>query len=115
MATSRPNVVVVVVSLLSALLLVSTMAASAMEETFVQCLLDNSHPSHPISEAIFTPQNPSYSSVLQSSIRNLRFNETFTPKPFLILAALHQSHVQAAIVCAKRDNIQMKIRSGGHD
>ncbi|KAK8495524.1 hypothetical protein V6N12_066084 [Hibiscus sabdariffa] len=113
MATSRPNVVVF--SLLSALLLVSTMAASAMEETFVQCLLDNSHPSHPISEAIFTPQNPSYSSVLQSSIRNLRFNETFTPKPFLILTALHQSHVQAAIVCAKRDNIQMKIRSGGHD
>ncbi|GMI72446.1 hypothetical protein like AT1G30700 [Hibiscus trionum] len=112
MGISRP---IVVVSLFSALLLLSSMAASAMEETFVECLLDNSHPSHPISDAIFTPRNPSYSSVLQSSIRNLRFNETFTLKPFLIVTALHPSHIQAAIVCAKRDDIQMKIRSGGHD
>ncbi|XVF23027.1 hypothetical protein REPUB_Repub13aG0002800 [Reevesia pubescens] len=108
-----------VVSLLSVLFLsISFRATSALDsaqDTFLQCLLDNSHPSHPISSAIFTPQNPSYSSVLQSSIRNLRFNETSTPKPFLILTALHESHIQAAIVCAKKDNIQMKIRSGGHD
>ncbi|GKV03921.1 hypothetical protein SLEP1_g16154 [Rubroshorea leprosula] len=86
-----------------------------VQEAFLQCLLDNSHPSHPISSAIFTPQNSSYSSVLQSYIRNRRFNETTTPKPFLILTALHQSHIQAAVVCAKKHDLQMKIRSGGHD
>ncbi|XWS17970.1 hypothetical protein CRYUN_Cryun32bG0002100 [Craigia yunnanensis] len=84
-----------VVSLLSVLLLsislrpTSASASASAQETFLQCLLDNSHPSHPISAAIFTPQNPPYSSVLQSSIRNLRFNEISTPKPFLILTALH--------------------------
>lgn len=89
--------------------------SAADEEAFLNCLLHNSHPSHPISSSIFTPQNPSYSSVLQSYIRNLRFNETTTPKPFLILTATHESHVQAAVVCAKKHNLQMKIRSGGHD
>ncbi|EOY25661.1 FAD-binding Berberine family protein [Theobroma cacao] len=114
MGSLRPAAVV---SLLSVLLLSISLqgTSDSAQETFLQCLLDNSHPSYPISEAIFTPQNPSYSSVLQSSIRNLRFNETFTPKPFLILTAKHESHIQAAIVCARKDNIQMKIRSGGHD
>ncbi|EOY25665.1 FAD-binding Berberine family protein, putative [Theobroma cacao] len=28
---------------------------------------------------------------------------------------MHESHIQAVTVCAKKDNIQMKIRSGGHD
>ncbi|XP_062095038.1 berberine bridge enzyme-like 8 [Humulus lupulus] len=82
---------------------------------FIPCLLENSHPSHPISPAIFTPKNSTFSSVLQSYIRNLRFNTSSTRKPFLIITALHESHIQAAIVCAHKLNLQMKIRSGGHD
>ncbi|PPR93587.1 hypothetical protein GOBAR_AA27087 [Gossypium barbadense] len=113
MAISWPLVVSVLLSISS--LVTSASNSDSVHEAFVQCLLDNSHPSHPISEAIFTPQSPSYATVLQSYIRNLRFNETYTPKPFLILTALHQSHIQAAIICAKKGNIQMKIRSGGHD
>ncbi|GLT35650.1 hypothetical protein SLA2020_100850 [Shorea laevis] len=107
------------ISWLSILLLSISVAVisqlDTVQEAFLQCLLDNSHPSHPISSAIFTSQNSSYSSVLQSYIRNLRFNETTTPKPFLILTALHQSHIQAAVVCGKKHDLQMKIRSGGHD
>jgi hypothetical protein len=53
--------------------------------------------------------------VLQSYVRNLRFNESTTPKPQLIITAEHVSHIQIAIICAKRSGIQMKIRSGGHD
>ncbi|KAG4143450.1 hypothetical protein ERO13_D06G188600v2 [Gossypium hirsutum] len=113
MAISWPLVVSLLLSISS--LATSASNSDSVHEAFVQCLLDNSHPSHPISEAIFTPQSPSYATVLQSYIRNLRFNETYTPKPFLILTALHQSHIQAAIICAKKGNIQMKIRSGGHD
>ncbi|KAF7152101.1 hypothetical protein RHSIM_Rhsim01G0131400 [Rhododendron simsii] len=84
-------------------------------EDFVNCLEDNSHPSYPTSSIIYTRDNPSYSSVLQTYIRNLRFNETTTPKPLLIITALHASHIQASIVCAKQHHLQMKIRSGGHD
>ncbi|GAY33862.1 hypothetical protein CUMW_008390 [Citrus unshiu] len=87
----------------------------SVHENFIQCLLSHSQPSHPISPAIFTPQNSSFSSVLQAQIRNLRFNSTSTPKPFLIITALHESHIQAAIICARKHGLQMKIRSGGHD
>ncbi|KAK3433772.1 hypothetical protein EUGRSUZ_D01053 [Eucalyptus grandis] len=85
-------------------------------ETLSQCLISHSQASHPITSAIlYTPANSSYSTVLQSYIRNLRFNSSDTPKPTLILTALHESHVQAAIVCARKLSVQMKIRSGGHD
>lgn len=87
----------------------------ANPETFTQCLTSNSDPKHPISSAVFFSGNPSYSSVLEANIRNLRFNTTATPKPFLIIAATHESHVQAAVTCGRRHNLQMKIRSGGHD
>ncbi|XP_061339738.1 berberine bridge enzyme-like 8 [Gastrolobium bilobum] len=90
-------------------------ANSAHHNTFVHCLVNHSEPSQPITGAIFTPNNSSFSSVLQAYIRNLRFNTSTTRKPYLIITALHVSHVQAAIVCAQKHNLQMKIRSGGHD
>ncbi|XP_020230803.1 berberine bridge enzyme-like 8 [Cajanus cajan] len=96
-------------------LLCTSCATNSPDNTFVHCLVNHSEPSHPISAAIFTPKSPSFSSVLQAYIRNLRFNTSTTRKPFLIVTALHVSHVQAAIVCGKEHNLLMKIRSGGHD
>lgn len=87
----------------------------SLHETFLQCLNNHSDPSYPISSQIYTPDNSSYSSVLQSYIRNLRFNTSTTPKPLLILTATHHSHVQAAILCSQKQNLLVKIRSGGHD
>ncbi|KAF7842361.1 berberine bridge enzyme-like 8 [Senna tora] len=80
----------------------------------VDCFL-GLEPSHPIASAIFTPNNASFPSVLQAYIRNLRFNNSYTPKPNLIITASHVSHVRAAVVCAQKHNLHMKIRSGGHD
>ena len=97
------------------LLSLSWQTSDKASDSFIHCRLNHSQPSHPISEAIYTPNNGSYFSVLQSYIRNLRFNTTKTQKPFLILTALHESHIQAAIVCAQKHSLQMKIRSGGHD
>jgi hypothetical protein len=77
--------------------------------------VNNSKPSHPITSSIFTPSNSSFSSVLEAYIRNLRFNTSTTRKPFLIITALNVSHIQASIICAKKYNLTMKIRSGGHD
>ncbi|CAN0902391.1 Berberine bridge enzyme-like 8 [Linum grandiflorum] len=89
--------------------------ASNVETLFLSSLLRSSDPAHPIAGAIYTRDHPSYSSVLNAYIHNLRFSQPSTPKPFLILTALHESHVQAAVIAAAKTGIQMKIRSGGHD
>ncbi|KAL2244596.1 berberine bridge enzyme-like 8 [Sesamum indicum] len=110
--------IIAVFSLFSALLVSVSWATSnyTSHQAFVQCLeTHDSDPSSPISAVLYTRDNSSYSSVLQNYIRNLRFNESTTPKPRLIVTALHVSHIQAAIVCAKAHGLQMKIRSGGHD
>ncbi|CAL5184196.1 unnamed protein product [Lathyrus oleraceus] len=92
-----------------------TSATNSPHNTFIHCLVNHSQPSHPITSSIFTPSNSLFSSVLQAYIRNLRFNTSTTRKPFLIITALHVSHIQSSIICAKKHNLQMKIRSGGHD
>ncbi|KAJ9691291.1 hypothetical protein PVL29_013462 [Vitis rotundifolia] len=104
-------------SLLSIVLLLSLSwaASDSVHGAFLQCLSSHSQPSHPISAVLYTPYNSSYSSVLESYIRNLRFNTSTTPKPRLIITATHESHIQAAIICSKKHGLQMKIRSGGHD
>ncbi|GAB4840735.1 hypothetical protein Ancab_021498 [Ancistrocladus abbreviatus] len=84
-------------------------------EALLECLISHSQPSHPISAAIYTPDNSSYLTVLEAYIRNLRFNTPRTPKPLLIVTALHESHIQASVLCARKKDVVMKIRSGGHD
>ncbi|XP_047182884.1 berberine bridge enzyme-like 8 [Vigna umbellata] len=96
-------------------LLCSYFAPNSADNTFVHCLVNQSESSLPISAAIFSQNSSSFSSVLQAYIRNLRFNTSTTPKPFLIVTPFDVSHVKAAVVCAKKHNLLMKIRSGGHD
>ncbi|KAF3450409.1 hypothetical protein FNV43_RR06490 [Rhamnella rubrinervis] len=85
------------------------------QENILQCLSNHSWSSPPISSLTFFPNDPSYVSVLQSYIRNLRFMSTTTPKPLFIVAPTHVSHIQASIICSKIHGLQVRIRSGGHD
>ncbi|GLU10675.1 hypothetical protein SLE2022_274610 [Rubroshorea leprosula] len=84
-------------------------------ESFLQCLSSHSVPSPPISSVTYFPSNPSYDSILQSYIRNLRFASPSTPKPLFIVTPSHVSHIQATIICCKTHGLEMRIRSGGHD
>ncbi|KAJ7969184.1 reticuline oxidase-like protein [Quillaja saponaria] len=107
----------VIVAIFSIFPLLVSMAASnsLKDNSFLQCLSDNSEPFPPISTVTYFPGNPSYSSILQSYIRNLRFSSPTTPKPFFIVTPTHVSHIQASIICSKKFGLEIRIRSGGHD
>ncbi|RYR16240.1 hypothetical protein HN873_049770 [Arachis hypogaea] len=86
---------------------------------FHACLSNKvwTNPSAPVSVigALYTSTNSSFSDILNLHIHNKRFNRPNTPKPIAIITAFHESHVQAAVVCSKASNFQLRIRSGGHD
>ncbi|KAI8524581.1 hypothetical protein RHMOL_Rhmol13G0160300 [Rhododendron molle] len=85
-------------------------------QTFLQCLKTKSPPQSPeISSILYDPTNSSFQTVLQSYVRNRRFNRSTTPKPLLIVTPKTETHVSYAVLCAQAINIQLKIRSGGHD
>ncbi|KAE8735353.1 FAD-binding Berberine family protein [Hibiscus syriacus] len=75
----------------------------------------HSNDSSSISKLIYTRNDRPYSSVLESSIQNLRFNTAATPKPLLIVTPSDASHIQATIHCSKMNGLQVRTRSGGHD
>ncbi|PSS28922.1 Berberine bridge enzyme-like [Actinidia chinensis var. chinensis] len=114
MGAPRPSILSLLLSLVL-LYFTSANSDAPNTNTFLQCLSLNSHSSLPISSLIFTPTNSSYPSVLQSYIRNLRFNSSTTPKPSFIITPTHISHIQASIICSKIHGLQIRIRSGGHD
>lgn len=93
----------------------SIAASDSVYDTFVQCFSDNKTPQSQISQIVYGLSNPSFTSVLQSYVRNRRFNTSSTPKPAVIVTPLEVSHVSTTVICAKKIGIQLKIRSGGHD
>ena len=48
-------------------------------------------------------------------INNKRFKTATTPKPLAIITPKNGSHVQTTIKCAKINNLQLRIQSGGHN
>lgn len=86
--------------------------------SFLQCLpAQSTQPDPTLSTIVYSSSanSSSYTSVLQEYIKNRRFNTTSTPKPVLIITPTKEYHVQATVLCAKKLNVQVKIRSGGHD
>ncbi|XP_031283880.1 berberine bridge enzyme-like 21 [Pistacia vera] len=91
-------------------------APDPVYETFLQCFTKRTNSTDDkLSSIVYNQQSRSFSSVLRAYIRNARFNSSSTPKPTVIITPLEESHVQAAVICAKQVNFQLKIRSGGHD
>ncbi|KAI3816555.1 hypothetical protein L1987_16256 [Smallanthus sonchifolius] len=87
-------------------------------KSFLQCLpAQSSKPDPSISAIVYSSvaNSSSYTAVLQAYIKNRRLNTTSTPKPAIIITPTKVSHVQAAVLCARKLGVQIKIRSGGHD
>ncbi|KAK8506273.1 hypothetical protein V6N11_082348 [Hibiscus sabdariffa] len=91
-------------------------SACSHVNNFLDCLA-SFHPNDTfsISKVIYTRNNASYASVLNSTIQNLRFSTPTTPKPLVIVTPLQASHIQATIHCSRIYGLQIRIRSGGHD
>ncbi|KAL7131189.1 hypothetical protein ABFS83_13G181600 [Erythranthe nasuta] len=90
-------------------------SADSVYDNFVQCFAGAKIPDAQISSIVYSPDNASFAKVLESYIRNRRFNVSTTPKPSIIVTPTTESHVSAAVLCAKKLGVQLKIRSGGHD
>ncbi|KAG5235912.1 berberine bridge enzyme [Salix suchowensis] len=102
--------------LLSLLFSLSCVKSDHPHEGFLHCLSLYFEDSTAISKVIYTPENSSYSSILHFSIRNTRFNSSeLKPFPLAIVTPMKASHIQAAIRCSQKNNLQIRIRSGGHD
>ncbi|XP_009624111.1 monolignol oxidoreductase AtBBE-like 13 [Nicotiana tomentosiformis] len=101
------------------LVLLFSSSCSALSDTtpekFYQCICKNSDFSDPFTKAFFTPNTDPFNTVLNSTAQNLRCLIPSVPKPELIFTPMAESHVQAAVICAKQLNLQLRVRSGGHD
>ncbi|POO01102.1 Xanthine dehydrogenase C subunit, partial [Trema orientale] len=104
-------VLCVIVSLLS----FSLRASAHSHEDFLQCLSHNFSNSTTLAKLIYTPNNPSYISILNSTIQNPRITSPSSLKPLLIITPSNASHVQASVYCSRKHGLQIRTRSGGHD
>ncbi|TMX05764.1 hypothetical protein EJD97_001799 [Solanum chilense] len=95
----------------------SCVVSYTIQDQFYQCITLYSDRSIPFSTAFFTPTSnaTSFNSVLKSTAQNLRCLTPSQQKPLIIFTALIESHVQAAVICAKELKVQLRVRSGGHD
>ncbi|XP_022152426.1 berberine bridge enzyme-like 18 [Momordica charantia] len=93
----------------------SWVASAYNQENFIHCLSLHSLNTSSILNIIYTSTDPSYSSILNYSIMNERFMGAKTPKPQVIVTPLQVSHIQASIICARKNGFQIRTRSGGHD
>ncbi|KAM0843476.1 hypothetical protein ACQ4PT_057686 [Festuca glaucescens] len=107
MALSRSIALAVLFIFLSCYAAVPSLATS---DVFLQCL-SAAIPE----ELLYTQSSPSFTSVLVSSIRNPKFSTPSMVKPLVIITPTNASHVQAAVLCGRQNDVRIRVRSGGHD
>ncbi|CAH8278383.1 unnamed protein product [Arabidopsis lyrata] len=94
-----------------------TSSLASLQDQFINCVQRNTHVYFPLEKTFFAPtKNVSmFTQVLESTAQNLRFLKQSMPKPGFIFSPLHESHVQASIICSKKLRMHLRVRSGGHD
>ncbi|MFS7991281.1 putative tetrahydroberberine oxidase [Helianthus anomalus] len=90
-------------------------SSNPFQDSFHQCLSANTDTLTQLTNIFFTPNTTAFTPLLNSTAQNLRCIAPYAAKPELILTPLHESHIQTAVICAKKLGIQLRFRSGGHD
>ncbi|KAJ1394876.1 FAD-binding, type 2 [Sesbania bispinosa] len=92
----------------------ATSSSAGLEKGFLLCF-QAVLGSNTTSGVVFTRNSSSYVPLLQSSIRNSRFLVSSVQKPTLIVTPHNLFHLQLALLCSKKNSLQVRVRSGGHD
>ncbi|XVE91308.1 hypothetical protein DITRI_Ditri20bG0143300 [Diplodiscus trichospermus] len=94
----------------------SSSSSDSIHYHFMQCMSNQFKDYTKSFEIIFTSDSPLFSSILHSTIQNMRWlNSSSSSTPPLIITPFHESEIQAALVCSKKLDLQIRVRSGGHD
>ena len=88
---------------------------SADPSSFIKCVTKNSQVSKILPSNVLAPSDSSYTATYEFSMRNPRFNTSERLKPAVIVTPVADSQVQTVVNCAKTFDMQIRIRSGGHD
>ncbi|XVF78048.1 hypothetical protein PTKIN_Ptkin14bG0097100 [Pterospermum kingtungense] len=89
---------------------------SILIDGFKQCMSSQFRNYTKSFEIIYTSESPLFSSVLDSTLQNMRWlNSSMASTPLLIITPFHESEIQAALICSKKLGLQVRVRSGGHD
>ncbi|XP_047958828.1 berberine bridge enzyme-like 18 [Salvia hispanica] len=82
-------------------------------DDFLECLTDQFQRSNSPTDTIYSPQNATYATLLLS--QNLRPASALPRRPDLIVTPHRVSEIQASIHCSRVLNLQIRVKSGGHD
>jgi hypothetical protein len=104
----------VLLTTLTIFMSVSTTTSLSPIQNLLNCFSHYSQSLNPF-DIIYSPKNPSFSTILNMKIHNKRFKTATSRKPLAIITPKDGTHVQTTIKCAKINNFQLRIRSGGHD
>ncbi|KAL1214967.1 Berberine bridge enzyme-like 25 [Cardamine amara subsp. amara] len=92
-------------------------SSASLQDDFINCLHRNTNVDFPLEDTFFTPERNAsiFIEVLESTAQNQRYLTESTPKPSFIFKPVHESQVQASVICSKKLGIHLRVRSGGHD
>ncbi|KAG7604888.1 unnamed protein product [Arabidopsis thaliana] len=92
-------------------------SSTSLQDDFIKCLYRNTNVRFTLDKTFFTPERNAsiFTEVLESTAQNQRYLTKTMPKPGFIFKPVHESHVQASVICSKKLEIHFRVRSGGHD
>ncbi|KAI3502272.1 hypothetical protein L1887_30305 [Cichorium endivia] len=89
--------------------------AIATHNKFISCMNDYFLPFANTSKYVFTQNRSAYASLVSTQHNPRCSNSTASKKPVGIVTPQNTAEIRAAILCSRRNGLQVRVRSGGHD